>query len=181
VNRARRRGAVGKRLFAAAERHRDGEDSHGVDKVVGQERMDEFGATLGDKIAAAFVPQALYVGDVAQEHRALPAGIDPTRARNRVILDLLEELSDAAMGSAFVAARPILRENFVGLAAEQEIEFLTEEAVNFLAELLIELGHFPAAELEPLGRILGRSVGRLHDAATETMAPTMIFRRRHSP
>src|SRR5262249_12784462 len=43
-------------------------------------------------------------------------------------------------------------------------EFLTEEAVNFLAELLIEIGHHPAAELEPLGRILGRSAGRLHDA-----------------
>jgi hypothetical protein len=118
----------------------------------------------GDKIGAVFVPQALYVGDVAQEHRALPARIDPARARNRVLLDLLEELRDAAMGSVFVVVRPIRRENLVGLAAEQEIEFLTEEAVNFLAELLIEIGHHPAAELEPPGRILGRSAGRLHDA-----------------
>jgi hypothetical protein len=92
--------------------------------------MDEFGATLGDKIGAVFVPQALYVGDVAQEHRALPARIDPARTRNRVLLDLLEELRDAAMGSVFVVIRPIRRENLVDLAAEQEIEFLTEEAVN---------------------------------------------------
>ena len=68
------------------------------------------------------------------------------------------------MGSVVVVVRPIRRENLVGLAAKQEIEFLTEEAVNFLAELPIEIGHHPAAELEPLGRILGRSAGRLHDA-----------------
>jgi hypothetical protein len=41
----------------------------------------------------------------------------------------------------------------------ERVEFLTEEAVKFLAELLIEIGHHPAAELEPLGRILGRSAG----------------------
>jgi hypothetical protein len=29
--------------------------------------------------------------------------------------------------------RPIRRENLVGLAAEQEIEFLTEEAITFFA------------------------------------------------
>ena len=45
------------------------------------------------------------------------------------------------------------------LAAEQEIELLTEEAVNLVAGLLIEMGHRPAAELEPLGRILGGSAG----------------------
>src|SRR5437899_12204839 len=32
------------------------------------------------------------------------------------------------------------------------------------AELLIEIGHLPAAELEALGWILGRPAGRLHDA-----------------
>ena len=55
-------------------------------------------------------------------------------------------------------------ENLVGLAAEQKVEFLLEEAVDLFAELLIEIGHHPAAELEALGRILGRSTGRLHDA-----------------
>ena len=73
--------AVRKQLLAAAEHDRNREDGHAVDEVVGQERTDEFGATLGDKIGAVFVPQALYVGDVAQEHRALPARIDPARAR----------------------------------------------------------------------------------------------------
>ncbi len=34
----------------------------------------------------------------------------------------------------------------------------------FFAELLIEIGHRPAAELEALARILGRPAGRLHDA-----------------
>src|SRR5207244_12978081 len=124
--------------------------------------MGACGAALRVKIGAGFVPQVLYVGDGAQDHRALPARIDPASARNRVLLDLLEELGDAAMGSIFVVVRPIRRENLVGLAAEQEIEFLTEEAVKFLAELLIEIGHLPAAALEPLGRILGRSAGRLH-------------------
>src|SRR6266851_5260550 len=87
-------------LYArAAEHDREGEDGHRVDEVVGQERMDEFGATQGEKNRAVFVPQALYVGDVAHEHRALPARVDPARARNHVLLDLLEELRDAAVGS----------------------------------------------------------------------------------
>src|SRR5207253_9626130 len=78
--RARRR-AVGEQLLAAAEHDREGEDGHRVDEVVGQERTDEFGATQDEKIGAIFVPQALYVGDVAHEHRALPARIDLARAR----------------------------------------------------------------------------------------------------
>src|SRR6185436_16265846 len=41
-----RRRAVGKELFAAAQHDGDGEDGHRVDEVVGQERMDEFGAPL---------------------------------------------------------------------------------------------------------------------------------------
>jgi hypothetical protein len=68
------------------------------------------------------------------------------------------------MALRMLVSHCLRRENLVGLAAEQEIEFLTEEAVKFLAELLIEIGHHPAAELEPLRRILGRSAGRLHDA-----------------
>src|SRR5688500_15257489 len=68
------------------------------------------------------------------------------------------------MGSVFVVVRPIRRKNLVGLAAEQEVEFLLEDAVELFAELLTEIGHHPAAELEALGRILGRSAGRLHDA-----------------
>jgi len=62
-----RRRAVCKQLFAAAGHDWDGEYGHRVDEVVGQKRMDEFGAALGDKIGTVFVPQALYVGDVAQE------------------------------------------------------------------------------------------------------------------
>src|SRR5688500_13182754 len=68
------------------------------------------------------------------------------------------------MGSVFVVVGPVPGENLVGLAAEQEIEFLLEDAVELFAELLIEIGHRPAAELEALGRILGRPAGRLHDA-----------------
>jgi hypothetical protein len=44
------------------------------------------------------------------------------------------------VGSVLVVVRPIRRENLVGLAAEQEIESLTEETIKFLAELLIEIG-----------------------------------------
>src|SRR5688572_21907545 len=67
------------------------------------------------------------------------------------------------MGSVFVVVGPVPGENLVGLAAEQEVEFL-EDAVELFAERLIEIGHHPAAELEALGRILGRPAGRLHDA-----------------
>src|SRR5947207_15720216 len=68
------------------------------------------------------------------------------------------------MGSVFFVVGPVRGENLVGLAAEQEVEFLLEDAVELFAELLIEIGHRPAAELEALGRILGRPAGRLHDA-----------------
>src|SRR5438874_8558874 len=68
------------------------------------------------------------------------------------------------MGSVFVLIGPVRGENLVGLAAEQEVEFLAEQAVDLFAELLIEIGHRPAAELEALGWILGRRAGRLHDA-----------------
>src|ERR1700704_805284 len=67
------------------------------------------------------------------------------------------------MGSVVVVG-PVRGENLVGLAAEQEVEFVLEDAVELFAELLIEIGHLPAAELEALGWILGRPAGRLHDA-----------------
>src|SRR5688572_31419908 len=88
----------------------------------------------------------------------------PPERETAYFLISLKSFRDAAMRSVFVVVRPIRRENLVGLAAEQEIEFLTEEAVKLLAELLIEMRHHPATELEPPGRILGRSAGRLHDA-----------------
>src|SRR5215510_3594961 len=68
------------------------------------------------------------------------------------------------MGSVFFVVGPVRGENLVGLAAEQEVEFLLEDAVELFEGLLIEIGHRPAAELEALGRILGRPAGRLHDA-----------------
>src|SRR5947207_6679659 len=67
------------------------------------------------------------------------------------------------MGSVFFVVGPVRGENLVGLAAEQEVEFLLEDAVELFAELSIEIGHLPATELEALGRILGRPAGRLHD------------------
>src|SRR5258708_30339644 len=68
------------------------------------------------------------------------------------------------MGSGFVLVGPVRGENLVGLAAEQEVEFLLEDAVDLFAALLTEIVHRPAAELEALGRVLGRPAGRLHDA-----------------
>src|SRR5438045_9044177 len=68
------------------------------------------------------------------------------------------------MGGVFVVVGPVPGEDLVGLAAEQEVEVLLEDAVELFAELSIEVGHRPAAELEALGRILGRPAGRLHDA-----------------
>src|SRR5437899_11036422 len=68
------------------------------------------------------------------------------------------------MGAVFFVVGPVRGENLVGLAAEQEVEFLREDAIDLFTELLIEIGHRPAAELEALGRVLGRPAGRLHDA-----------------
>src|SRR5260370_42322279 len=73
--RARRR-PFGEQRLAAAEHDREGKNGHRVDEVVGQKRIDEFGAALGEKIRAVFVSQTLYVGNAAQEHRALPARVD---------------------------------------------------------------------------------------------------------
>src|SRR4051794_5280123 len=68
------------------------------------------------------------------------------------------------MRSVFVVVGPVRGENFVRLAAEQEVEFLLEDAADLFAELLTEIGHRPSAEFEALSRILGRPAGRLHDA-----------------
>src|SRR5258706_15999566 len=68
------------------------------------------------------------------------------------------------MGSFFFVVGPVRGENLVRPPAEQEVEFLLEDAVDLFAARLIEIGHRPAAELEALGRILGRPAGRLHDA-----------------
>jgi hypothetical protein len=48
------------------------------------------------------------------------------------------------MGSVFVVVGPVRGENLVGLAAEQEVEFLLEDAVELFAELLIEIGLSPS-------------------------------------
>src|SRR5205814_9033903 len=68
------------------------------------------------------------------------------------------------MGSVFFVVGPVRGETLVGLAAKQEVAFLLEDSVDLFAARLIEIGHRAAAELEALGRILGRPAGRLHDA-----------------
>ena len=76
----------------------------------------------------------------------------------------LNSLAMPPCGSGFVVVGPVRRENLVGLAPEQEIELLLEDAVDLFAEHLIEIGHHPAAELEALGGILPRPARRLHDS-----------------
>ena len=62
-----RRRALGEQFFAAKhDRHR--ENAHGVDEVVGEQRVHEFGTALDDEVRAVFLTQTLHVGDVAQEH-----------------------------------------------------------------------------------------------------------------
>src|SRR5262245_35858189 len=68
------------------------------------------------------------------------------------------------MGSVFVVVGPVRGENLVGLASEEEIELPLEDAVDLFAELLIEIGHHPAAELETLGGVFRGAAGGLHDA-----------------
>src|SRR5690349_1586216 len=68
------------------------------------------------------------------------------------------------MGRVFGVVGPVRREDLVGLATEQQIELLGEDAADLCSELLIEVWHRPAAELEAPGRIFGRPAGRLHDA-----------------
>src|SRR6266851_592737 len=86
----------------------------------------------------------------------------PPERETTYFLISLKSFGMPRLGASFPdLVRPILRENLVGLAADQEIEFLTEvEAVKFLPAILILIGARPAAELEPLAR----SHGLLHDA-----------------
>ncbi len=71
-----RRRAVGEQLLAAAEHDRHREDADRVDQVIGEQRVDELGAALGDEVRAVFLLQALDVGEVAQEHGVRPGGVD---------------------------------------------------------------------------------------------------------
>src|SRR5438105_10709626 len=50
-----RRRAVGEQLFAAAKHDRHCEDAHSVDQVIGEQRVDEFGTSLGDEVRAVFL------------------------------------------------------------------------------------------------------------------------------
>src|SRR5258706_13741559 len=158
-----RRRAVREQLLAAAENDRHRKNAHRIDQVVGEQCMHELGTALREEVGAVLLLQTLHVGDVAEEDCVLPARIDLARARNRVLLDLVEQFRDAAVGRMFVV-RPVRGKNLVGLAAEEEIELLLEDAVELFAKLVIEIGHLPAAELEALGRILRWPAGRLHDA-----------------
>ena len=54
-----RRRAVSEQLLAAAEHDRDGKGGHHIDEVRSEQRMDEFGAALGDEIGPVYIPQAL--------------------------------------------------------------------------------------------------------------------------
>ena len=68
------------------------------------------------------------------------------------------------MGGGFVVVGPVCCENLIGLAPEQEVALLLENTVDLFAEHFIEIGHYPAAELEALGGILPRPTRRLHDS-----------------
>src|SRR5688572_16309835 len=57
--------------------------------------------------------------------------------RETTFLNLLEQPGDAAVGTSFVVVGPVRCENLIGLAPEQEIELLLEEAVDLFAEHLI--------------------------------------------
>src|SRR5205814_1972211 len=155
--------AVREQPLAAAENDRHRKNAHRVDQIVGEQCVHELGTALRDEVRAVLLLQTLHVGDVAEEHRAPPARIDLARARNRVLLDLVEQFRDAAVGRIFVIVWPVRGENLVGLAAEEEIELLLEDAVELFARILSEIGHLPSAEPEALGRIFGRTAGRLHD------------------
>ena len=52
-------------------RHREG--AHRVDQIVSEQCMHELGTALRDEVGAVLLFQTLHVGDVAEEHRALPA------------------------------------------------------------------------------------------------------------
>src|SRR5829696_6576330 len=80
-----------------------------------------------------------------------------------------------------VLVGPVGGENLVGLAAEQEVEFLLEQAVDFFAANLVEVGHRPAAELEAMSRILRRPAGRLHDAIQGNLGADDNLSHGHSP
>src|SRR5918993_193590 len=159
-----RRRAVSKELFAAAKHDWHREDADRVDEIVGEQGMHEVSTALGNQVRAFLLPQTFYVGDIAQQHRALPARVDIARARNGILLNRVEQLCDAAIRAAFIVIGPVRGENLVGLAAEQEIELLLKEAIDLFAEHLIEIRHPPSAELKALGRILGWPARRLHDA-----------------
>src|SRR5688500_5944520 len=125
--------------------------------------MHELRTPLRDEFRSVLLLQTLHLGEVAEEHRTLPARIELVRARYDVFPDFIELFRDPAVGRALVVVRPVRGENFVGLAAKEEIEVL-ETAVKLFAKLLIEIGHHPAAEPEALGWILCWPAGRLHDA-----------------
>jgi len=131
------RRAVSEQFLATAKYDRHCEDAHCVDQVIGEQCVDEFGTALGDEIRTVFLLQALYVGDVVQEHRARPTHIDFAGTRDYILLYLVELLGDVASGRVlFALVGPICGKNLVSLAAKQKVE-VVKDAVDLLAECLI--------------------------------------------
>src|SRR6266540_1434467 len=80
------------------------------------------------------------------------------------------------MGSVFFVVGPVRGENLVGLATEQEVEFLLEDAIELFAELLIEIGITQPPNLKPVVGSSHGPPGACMTPSMETWAPTIIFR-----
>ena len=87
-----RRRAVREELFAAAKHDRQREDTHRVDQIIGEQRMDEFGAALSNEVRPVFLPQAFHVGE-SRRSTEPPTRIDLARARIAYFLMRLNSLA----------------------------------------------------------------------------------------
>src|SRR5262245_55421582 len=97
-----------------------------------------------------------------QRDRTLPRQVHG-RACHDVFGDAVEPLRDEIIFAA-LSIRPMRRENLVGLAPQQQIEWPAEHFIDRLTEYLIHVRHHPAAQLESSRCILFRPTRCLHDS-----------------
>jgi hypothetical protein len=93
-----RRRAVGEQLFAAAKHDRHREEAHGVDQVIGEQRVDELGTALGDEVPTSNPSHPLR----ATTHNPRPSSAAP--AKRGCTVDQILKMKESGLSEEQIKA-----------------------------------------------------------------------------
>jgi hypothetical protein len=155
------RNAVFEQPLALAEDHWKDPEAMFVDKLGGDQRLQQFAAApnMQHRSIRCFQPAELVHDIAAYALRFLPVEMSEG-ARDDVFRRLVEGLPDRVVA----VMRPVGGPYLVGPASQKQVELTGDNLANGLARVVVHEGHGPASVGEPVRRILLGATGRLHDA-----------------